>query len=50
MNQLIDSIQYIHTVGIVHRDLKPENIMIVVDQTGKEIKQVLSQTRLGQNH
>ena len=40
MNQLIDAIQYVHSIGIVHRDMKPENIMIVLDQNTLQIKQV----------
>lgn len=28
MNQLIDSIEYMHKKGVVHRDLKLENILI----------------------
>ena len=29
--QLLDGLQFAHTLGIVHRDLKPENVMIVGD-------------------
>jgi 3-phosphoinositide dependent protein kinase-1 len=28
MNQLIDSIEYMHKKGVVHRDLKLENILV----------------------
>lgn len=35
MSQLIEAIEYIHSVGIVHRDLKPENIMIILDPVTK---------------
>jgi len=32
MEQLIDALLYVHTVGIIHRDIKPENIMIQLDR------------------
>ena len=34
---LINSIEYLHSMGIVHRDLKPENILL---EQGKQIKVV----------
>ncbi|KAJ3016378.1 dual specificity protein kinase kns1 [Thoreauomyces humboldtii] len=27
--QLIDAVEYLHSIGIIHTDLKPENVMIV---------------------
>lgn len=38
MSQLLDAMNYIHSVGIIHRDLKPENIMIVLQNNKTEIK------------
>lgn len=28
INELLNSIEYIHNLGILHRDLKPENIIL----------------------
>src|SRR6266508_2641328 len=37
--QLLDGLQFAHTLGIVHRDLKPENVMIVgTPGGGDEVK------------
>ena len=36
--QLLDGLQFAHTLGIVHRDLKPENVMIVETPGGDELK------------
>lgn len=36
VNQLLDTIAYLHTLGIAHRDLKPSNIMIT--HNGKQVK------------
>src|SRR5439155_11558861 len=32
--QLLEGVQFAHTLGIVHRDLKPENVMIVATPSG----------------
>ncbi|KAG0307437.1 serine/threonine-protein kinase HAL4/sat4 [Dissophora globulifera] len=34
--QLVNGVQYIHSMGVAHRDLKPENILI--DATGRILK------------
>lgn len=36
VDQLMDTVSYIHSLGIVHRDLKPSNIMIT--NTGQHVK------------
>jgi eukaryotic-like serine/threonine-protein kinase len=36
--QLLEGLQFAHTLGIVHRDLKPENVMIVDTPGGDELK------------
>ena len=35
--QLLEGLQFAHSIGIVHRDLKPENVMIVEAGTGGEL-------------
>lgn len=29
--QLVNVLQYVHSLGIVHRDIKPENLMLTID-------------------
>ena len=36
--QLLEGLQFAHTLGIVHRDLKPENVMIVEAPGGRRLK------------
>ncbi|KAJ3433337.1 ovarian-specific serine/threonine-protein kinase lok-related [Anaeramoeba flamelloides] len=36
--QLLDVLQYLHSVGIVHRDLKPENILLSTKESDTNIK------------
>jgi serine/threonine protein kinase len=31
INQLINALEYAHSVDIVHRDIKPENLVIFFD-------------------
>ncbi|ODV93928.1 hypothetical protein PACTADRAFT_45444, partial [Pachysolen tannophilus NRRL Y-2460] len=35
MSQLIDAVQYAHSLGIYHRDIKPENILVSEDWSVK---------------
>ena len=29
IHQVVDGIQYLHSMGCIHRDLKPENLLMV---------------------
>lgn len=31
LKQILDALQYVHSLGIVHRDIKPENLLISAD-------------------
>ncbi|GMM29504.1 serine/threonine protein kinase [Martiniozyma asiatica (nom. inval.)] len=33
MNQLLEGLSYLHSMGIVHRDLKPENILLSIEHS-----------------
>ena len=35
MDQLLNTVKYLHNSGIIHRDLKPENILIQKYEEGK---------------
>jgi calcium-dependent protein kinase len=36
--QILDSIQYLHSIDIIHRDIKPENFMISFSERGVTLK------------
>jgi serine/threonine protein kinase len=36
--QLLEGLQFAHSLGVVHRDLKPENVMILAAPEGDELK------------
>ena len=38
---ICDALSHVHQEGIVHRDLKPGNIMLVSDESGNEIAQIV---------
>ena len=33
MDNLMNGVAYIHSIGIVHRDIKPENVLLAIDGT-----------------
>ena len=33
VEQMIDTVDYMHGMGVVHRDIKPENIVVSFDVT-----------------
>nr|XP_055045939.1 calcium/calmodulin-dependent protein kinase type 1D [Misgurnus anguillicaudatus] len=37
IKQVLDAVNYLHTMGIVHRDLKPENLLYFNPQDGSKI-------------
>ncbi|XP_053364554.1 calcium/calmodulin-dependent protein kinase type 1D [Clarias gariepinus] len=37
IRQVLDAVNYLHTMGIVHRDLKPENLLYFNPQDGSKI-------------
>jgi len=37
VKQILEAVQYIHTMGIAHRDLKPENLLLAASKEGKEV-------------
>ncbi|XP_062861466.1 calcium/calmodulin-dependent protein kinase type 1D [Trichomycterus rosablanca] len=37
IRQVLDAVNYLHTMGIVHRDLKPENLLYYNPQDGSKI-------------
>src|SRR3979490_3372354 len=39
--QLLDGLQFAHSMGIVHRDLKPENVMIVAASSGGDALKIM---------
>ena len=47
--QLINALEYIHSLGIAHRDLKPENLLLVENKLIKIIDFGLSNYFNGEN-
>ena len=50
MAQILQAVQYIHSIGIVHRDLKPDNILIgdITDYTTIKIADFGLSAKYGQ--
>ena len=36
MKQLVNGVQYLHSMGVCHRDIKPENLLL--DEAGRILK------------
>ena len=36
MKELLETVQYLDTIGLIHRDLKPENIIVRKGERGLE--------------
>lgn len=39
--QLLQSLDFMHTLGLTHTDLKPENILLVSDRLDWDIEKVI---------